>query len=136
MAINVKLQLDLTQSLPLGVKEPLRKHEETHCAMTAEVYKQAPQIATEIARRMIGRKIVVQSNGNENAAEADAEFQAAKDFKGEYKKAVSNEADEAAKIFDRITNHGLNSVTNEDGSRRSFEELRSQKHEGEKKNGS
>jgi hypothetical protein len=132
-AISVKLQLDLTQTLPFGVKEPLRKHEEMHCTMTAEIYKQAPKIATEIAKNMIGRKIVVESNGNSNGAKADAEIQATREFKSEYKKAVSNEADELAKIFDRITKHGMNDVTNEDGSRRSFEERKSQKHDGEKK---
>ena len=134
-AVSVKLQLDLIQTLPLGVKEPLRKHEETHCVMTAQVYKEAPQVAAQIAKTMLGQKIVVESHGNENDAKADAEVKATRDFKDEYRKTVTAEADEVAIIFDRITNHGMNSVTNEDGSRKSFEERKRKKQEGEKKNG-
>jgi hypothetical protein len=134
-ALSVKLQLDLVQTLPLGVKEPLRKHEEQHCAMTAKLYKAAPKVAAEIARRMIGRRLAVESHGNETTAKADAELQAIRDFKDQYRKEVTAEADQVAIIFDRITDHGMNSVTNEDGSRRAFEERNRKKQEGEKKNG-
>jgi len=133
--ISAKLQLELIQSLPIGVKDPLRKHEETHCAMTADVYKQAPKAAAEIAKKMIGRRIVIESNGNANDARADAEFQARKDFKIEYQKTVGAQADELSKIFDRVTKHGMNGVTNEDGVRRSIEEHNRKENKGEKTNG-
>ena len=133
--VNITLQLELTETLPYGVKDPLRKHEDTHCKMTTSLYQQGPAIATEIAQSMIGKKIIVDSIVDENAAKAAAILAARTDITSAYKKRLASRADEVAVIFDRITNHGMNGVTNEDGSKKAFEELDQKQKEGEKKNG-
>lgn len=134
-AISAKLRLELTQSLPIGVKDPLRKHEETHCAMTADVYKKGPETASAIAHSMIGQKIVVELASNENDARVQAEFQARRNFNVAYQKSVASKADELSKIFDRITHHGMNDVTNADGVKRSIDEYNKKEAEGETKHG-
>jgi hypothetical protein len=119
--VDIVLALDMTQSLPDGVKEPLRKHEETHCQMSCEVYKEAPQAATEIATAMIGKKVVVTAPDPDTARRMAA-LEARTQITTEYKKRIAFKADELGVIFDRITNHGMNGVTNAEGSTRSFEE--------------
>jgi len=119
--VDIVLALNMTQSLPDGVKDALRKHEETHCQMSSDVYKEAPQAATEIATAMIGKKVSVTASDPDTARRM-ASLEARTQITSEYKKRVAFKADALGVIFDRITNHGMNGVTNADGSKRSFEE--------------
>ena len=111
------------QTLPYGVKNPLRKHEEMHCTMTAECYKDAAKTAKEIAQGLIGKKITINKVQDEATAEKFAVIEAKKLFNTKYKEQTSIKADKLAVIFDRITNHGLNGVSNEDGRLRSLDEF-------------
>ena len=126
-AVDVKLGLELVETLPIGVKDPLRKHEDMHCQMTAECYKDAEQTATKIAKEMIGKRFVVSSAADETAAEKAALLDARRAFAGNYKEQTSMVADKLAVIFDRVTNHGLNGVSNADGRQKSLDEYKEQK---------
>lgn len=120
--VDMNISLEMSQTLPYGVKNPLRLHEDTHCNMTAEVYKDAPRVAKEIAREMIGKKIVVSASESPQAAKATALLSARTDITTAFRERVADKADALAVIFDRVTRHGMNGVTNEEGSKQSFDE--------------
>jgi hypothetical protein len=119
---NIKLGLECTETLPIGVKDPLRKHEDMHCQMTTECYQAAPDTAKKIAQEMVGQKITISEVDDQRSAEKLAQLECKRRFSLEYRVTTQTKADRLADIFDRITNHGLNGVSNEDGRQRSFDE--------------
>lgn len=119
---NIKVGLECIETLPIGVKDPLRKHEEMHCKMTTECFQSAPDTAKKIAQELVGQKITIAEGSDLRSAEKLAQLECKRRFSNEYRVTTQTKADKLAEIFDRITNHGLNGVTNEEGRQRSFDE--------------
>ncbi|HEY9755281.1 MAG TPA: hypothetical protein V6C97_08970 [Oculatellaceae cyanobacterium] len=119
---NIKVGLECTETLPIGVKDPLRKHEDMHCQMTTECFQSAPDTAKKIAQELVGQKITIAECSDLKSAEKQAQLECKRRFSNEYRVTTQTKADKLAEIFDSITNHGLNGVTNEDGRQRSYDQ--------------
>jgi len=123
-AVDIHLGLTVTTWYPFLVQDRLRKHEEAHYKMSVLLYNDAAQTAArDCAKDLMGQEVTVTGSELQPCKEK-AELELTRTLNAAYREKMSDKADQQAQIFDRITNHGLNDVPNEEGIKRAFEEYR------------
>lgn len=119
--VSIRTELPLRTWLPFGVKDKLRAHEAAHIKMCEEIYKSAGEIASQCGKEMMGRHIR-SSAPDERTALENAKTEATRTFDAAYRQKMETMADRAGVAFDRITNHGMNDVSEEAGMKQAFDE--------------
>ncbi len=121
--VAVHTALPLRTWLPFGVKDKLRAHEAAHIKMCEEIYKSAGEAAEQCGKELMGAHIRAAA-ADEKTAFEDAKIEAARTLDASYREKMETMADRAGVAFDRITNHGMNEVPEEQGMKQAFEECR------------
>jgi len=96
-----------------GGPPKLRAHEEAHRAISEHYYKNAPRIAEDIGRRLIGATFEG-SGADEEAAQRDGFEKVVAEIERAYMARVRIPSAAANERFDEITNHGLNPIDEAD----------------------
>jgi len=119
--MHIALALDITMKLPVGVSDKLRKHEESHVEMTEAVYKDAPEIARKCAQPLLEQKFIEHAIDVESA-KAQASRDARMSLSTEYKRLTTDKADTLGRMFDKITNHGKNNVSDAEAKKKALQQ--------------
>lgn len=131
---RVALSLPLTIWVPFGVSDKLMMHEYGHCKICKRIYDTAEQVAFKSAKQVLN----AQFTANE-ASKDDASFYAIKNARdelcGRYTQQTQKVADDISVIYDRITNHGMNDVSEDTAIKQAFDEHNTKQTSEEECNG-
>ena len=108
-AAQVDLTAAITIWLPLKVDKKTTIHEEAHRQIAEHYYGSADQKASQIARTYIDRTFSATAPTSDEAANA-AMQKGMEEFGREFMKAFHEPMSRTQQIFDRITDHGRNTV--------------------------
>jgi hypothetical protein len=122
-AVHVRLGLTVTTLYPFAIQDRLKRHEEAHLKMSYDLYKEAVQTGRDCANNLLGRKIIVEGWDLQTCKEK-ALLELGRTLDADYRVRMEEKADQQAAIFDRITNHGLNNVGEEEGIKQALTEYR------------
>ncbi len=104
---SVEIDLDITEWLPEGAPEQLKRHEEGHADICEKVYEDAKKAAEEAAKKF-GKKTITGRGKNCQEATEDAQRMAVTAFCDEYHGRTQAVAQRVSKIYDDLTDHGKN----------------------------
>ncbi len=111
-SVTVTTQAHITIWTPEGGRPEYLAHEETHRAISEHYYRGAGEVATRLANKLLGTKISLPGrNAKQRLDDALVEYrdQLIADFMHE----IAERNDFAQDRFDTITNHGLESIPNQ-----------------------
>lgn len=124
--VRVTLNLSITLWLPHDADRELMEHEEGHRLISEHFYRDAREIACELAARMIGQTRRGVGSTPDEARQA-AIAQAIDSLSGDYMARTQRPGARVNARFDEITSHGRNQkITVRDAVRQAIEEYESQ----------
>lgn len=109
--IKVTLKLNITIWTPIHATQHVKDHEEGHREISEYYYRNADQIAREIAEPYLGK--MVELNGQDSDAQSDQALEKiANEITTEYGKELNT--DPTQLLYDSITDHARNDVAYKD----------------------
>lgn len=108
-SVKVTLQLWVTIWLPNNAPQKLKAHEQGHRRISEKFYENAEKIAAELARPLVGQALEAAGADLDSAVQQAIE-QTVRQFCGEYMNQTHFPAERVQKIYDKITDHGRNSL--------------------------
>jgi hypothetical protein len=115
-SVSIELQTPITIWLPLDAGAKLREHENGHAQISLQGYKDAEQIAEELAKPLVGQTFEATAPTLDEARQA-AIMMAAQQFCRGYHARTRDRVREADTYYDDVTNHGKNNVDGKDAMR-------------------
>jgi hypothetical protein len=108
--VRMTLRLRVTIWLPRGAVPKLVKHEDGHKDLAEHYYKDAERIARAEAEKLIGQTVSATGSNFDEAGE-NALKRAAEEVGQRYLGQTDVPCGKAQEIYDQITRHGTNAVT-------------------------
>jgi len=118
-AATVDLELPITVWLPFGISTKLREHEDGHRQICARIYADADKIALDCATKLVGHEFVERAPTIPEA-ELLAAQQARVMLSTSYAERTEAVSLAVSDLYDKITNHGMNSITTSSGVDQAF----------------
>jgi hypothetical protein len=108
-SVHLVLKLNVTEWVDYAAGPKIMAHEDGHAMIARHFYDQSDQVAAAIAQRLIGKDFYG-SGPDAQAAATDALNVAAKQIAREYLGRVRDPSEMVQNFYDRITEHGGNSI--------------------------
>lgn len=118
--VHATLELPITIWIPQGAPKKCVAHEEGHKVIVERVYEFAGDIILHYANR-IHREVSPGEGGSFELAIKDAHKRIVSDLNKDYRSTVFDYSLMITKEYDRITNHGLNPISEDDAIKKSFD---------------
>jgi hypothetical protein len=118
--VEATLKLDVTMWLPANATQKIRAHEDGHRKISEAFYARAEQIARELAEKYVGRAIDLPGvDGEQNKPIIQ---RVANEFCQEYLGKIEVPSEKAQDSYDKLTDHGRNSMAENAAVERALEE--------------